>query len=78
MVGTPEYIGTTKHLRIRIKQHIYDAANDTNDDHWWWREDWIDLAVCIEIDGEKLSQELETFLIKILSPQVNKNKLGIK
>lgn len=62
MVGTPEYIGKANKLRTRIKQHR----------DWWWRKGWIELAICIEVDGRgKLHEELETLLIKLLSPQVN-------
>lgn len=72
MVGTPEYIGKANKLRTRIRQHG-PARGD-----WWWREDWIDLAICIEVDGRgKLHEELETLLIKLLSPQVNVRKQGV-
>lgn len=73
MVGTPEYIGKADKLRIRIKQHR------DNPNTWWWRKDWIDLAICIEVDGRgKLHEELETLLIKLLSPQVNVRQQGVR
>ena len=72
MVGTPEYIGKANKLRTRIRQHGPPRGD------WWWREDWIDLAICIEVDGRgKLHDELETLLIKLLSPQVNVRKQGV-
>lgn len=74
MVGTPEYIGKANKLRTRIRQHRYRSSHDD----WWWRKDWIDLAICIEVDGRgKLHEELETLLIKLLSPQVNVRKQGV-
>ena len=44
---------------------------------WWYREDWINLAVYVETDID-LSEELETLLIKLLSPQANRQKAGVK
>ena len=77
MVGTPEYIGETRNIRQRIEfwkqNHEEEEPNA-----WWYREDWITLAIFIEIDDDRkgaFRRELETLLIKLLGPQHNKNKL---
>ena len=76
LVGTPEYIGATGNMRQRIE---YWKANHEKGvtNTWWFRDDWINLAVYIETDMA-LQDELETLLIKLLSPQANINKVGVK
>lgn len=75
MVGTPEYIGKADKLHERIMQHHY---NREKGDDWWWLKGFIDLAICIETDGNgKLHEDLETLLIKLMSPQINKRKRGV-
>ena len=75
MVGTPEYVGETRNIRQRMaywhKNHEKGEPNT-----WWFRKDWINLAVYVETDMA-LRGELETLLIKLLSPQANKQKHGI-
>lgn len=80
MVGTPEYIGKADRLRERIKSHRYNYRRTGGEGRdWWWRDDWIDLAIYIEVDGDgKLHEELETLLIKLMSPQLNERKQGVK
>ena len=75
MVGTPEYIGEAKNIRQRIKQWK-DAHKRGNADAWWFREGWINLAIYVETDAD-MRGELETLLIKLLSPQINWYKQGI-
>lgn len=66
LTGTPEYIGKTKNLPDRINDHRQK---------WWWRGDWIDYGVCIEIDERSgLDTELEKTLIRVFSPSLNKTK----
>lgn len=76
LVGTPEYVGATKNIYQRIgnwKANHEKGVTNT----WWYREDWINLAVYVETDMS-LREELETLLIKLLSPQANKKKVGVK
>ena len=75
MVGAPEYIGEAKNIRQRIKQWK-DAHRRGNADAWWFREGWINLAIYVETDAD-MRGELETLLIKLLSPQINWYKQGI-
>ena len=76
LVGTPEYIGETRNIRERIeywhKNHEKGLPRT-----WWFRNDWINLAVYVETDME-VRYELETLLIKLLSPQANRQKAGVK
>ena len=76
LVGTPEYIGETKNIRQRIvswhENHEKGLPNT-----WWFRNDWINLAVYVETE-EDVRVEMETLLIKLLSPQSNKQKAGVK
>ena len=66
LTGTPEYIGSTKNFPSRINDHRQK---------WWWRDDWIDYGVCIEVDEQSgLHIELEKILIRLLSPSLNKTK----
>ena len=75
MVGTPEYIGQSKTLKTRIMSH---HRNRGKGDDWWWLKGFIDLGICIETDGNgKLHKDLETLLIKLMSPQINKRKRGV-
>ena len=76
LVGTPEYVGATRNIRQRIE---YWKANHEKGvtNTWWFRDDWINLAVYIETEFV-VRDELETLLIKLLSPQANINKVGVK
>ena len=65
LVGTPEYIGSTKNFPNRLNDHRQK---------WWWRDDWIDYGVCIEVDEQSgLHTDLEKILIRVLGPSLNKN-----
>ena len=64
--GNPVYIGEgggTGGIRKRIKDH---------GQKWWWPG--LDVGVFIEIDGrkEKLRRDLEKILIKLMSPERNR------
>ena len=75
MVGTPEYIGETRNIRQRIEYWKLDHE-EKKSNAWWYREDWITLAIFVEDDRKgAFRRELETLLIKLLGPQHNKNKL---
>lgn len=76
IVGTPEYVGKADNIRSRIRGKKTDHEKGITNT-WWYREDWINLAVYVETDID-LSEELETLLIKLLSPQANINKVGVK
>ena len=70
IVGTPEYIGQTDNIRRRINDRKY-AHKRGDEKVWWFRKGWINLAVYVETDMA-LRRELETLLIGLLSPQINK------
>ena len=76
LLGTPEYIGETRNIRQRIE--YWKKDHEENEDKWWFRKDWITLAAFIEMDDDTkkgvFRKELETLLIKLLSPQHNKDK----
>ena len=76
IVGTPEYVGKADNIRSRIRNRKSEYKQGKKNT-WWYREDWINLAVYVETDID-LSEELETLLIKLLSPQANDRKVGIK
>ena len=79
LVGTPEYIGETRNIKQRIE--YWKKGHEENEEHaWWFRKDWITLAAFIEIGDDTkgaFRKELETLLIKLLSPQHNKKQLSL-
>ena len=75
IVGTPEYVGKADNIRSRIRNRKSEHKQEKKNT-WWFREDWINLAVYVETDID-LSEELETLLIKLLIPQANRQKAGV-
>lgn len=79
LIGTPEYIGETRNIKQRIE--YWKKDHEEVEDKWWFRKDWITLAAFIEVDDDSktgvLRKELETLLIKLLSPQHNKKQRNL-